>query len=528
MSSNASNPKRSVTALPVAKSLDVAPPPSGDRSGISAQVDPVPPSVPAATSESPETSTWRGRRSLRESASFLVSFVFHATLLLVLSLLVGVIPLPEETTLVVTSQAGDGVSPEDLGSARLGAADFPGLEMRDADPQFEVSSNLIIRSEDVLGGTSEKSVPVHSLPDASSAMLKLNGRSPSGGGWQGRRGDKKGQLLGDRGGNPASENAVGLGLAWLAAHQWQDGGWRLDLAKGPCAGQCGNSGSIGTTTGATGLALLPFLGAGHTHLQGEYRDVVERGLYYLKSHMVMTEQGGDLQEGTMYAQGIATIALCEAYGMTQDESLRQPAQRAIDFICYAQHSGGGWRYYPGQPGDTTVFGWQMMALKSAAMAGLNVPSPTITLAERFLDSVQSADGAFYGYLIRGNKPGPTAIGLLIRMYTGWPRDDARLQRGIEFLAKNGPSKSDMYFNYYAAQVLNHADSPAWPKWNVELRDYLIRTQATAGHERGSWYFLDQHGVKGGRLYTTAMCTMILEVYYRHMPLYETRAVDDDL
>jgi hypothetical protein len=274
--------------------------------------------------------------------------------------------------------------------------------------------------------------------------------------------------------------------------------------------------------------LLPFLGAGYTHRQGKYKDVVQAGLYYLTSRMEITTNGGDLQEGTMYAQGIASIALCEAYAMTGDENMRVAAQKALDFICWAQHSGGGWRYYPGQPGDTTVFGWQMMALKSGHMAGLFVPSPVIALANKYLDSVQSGSGAFYGYLQRGKKPSTTAIGLLIRMYLGWNQDDPRLQRGAGFLAEQGPSKKDMYYNYYATQVLHHLGGPAWPKWNVVMRDYLVATQATQNHERGSWFFVDQHGVVGGRLYTTAMCIMILEVYYRHMPLYAEQAIDDDL
>ena len=118
-------------------------------------------------------------------------------------------------------------------------------------------------------------------------------------------------------------------------------------------------------TGATGLALLPFLGAGHTHLRGEYRDVVHNGLYYLKNHIVMTPHGADLQEGTMYAQGIATIALCEAYAMTQDEELRVPAQhaRSISSATRSIRQADGVTTRQ-QPGDTTVFGWQMMALKS--------------------------------------------------------------------------------------------------------------------------------------------------------------------
>jgi hypothetical protein len=336
-------------------------------------------------------------------------------------------------------------------------------------------------------------------------------------------------MIGSGPGGPTqgSQGAVEMGLEWLAAHQWQDGGWRLDLTKGPCGDRCRNSGKVSTSTGATGLALLAFLGAGHTHMAGEYRDVVDRGLYYLKQRIINTPHGADLQEGTMYAQGIATIALCEAYAMTQDAALRESAQRAIDFICYAQHSGGGWRYQPNTPGDTTVFGWQMMALKSALLGGLDVPSPTLRLGERFLDSVQTAQGSYYGYTIRGKSSGPTSVGLLIRMYTGWAREDPRLKRGVQFLAAKGPQPRDMYFNYYASQVLHHYGGPEWLKWNEKLRDYLVEQQATTGHERGSWFFVDQHGSQGGRLYTTAMCVMILEVYYRHMPLYGATAVDAD-
>ena len=129
--------------------------------------------------------------------------------------------------------------------------------------------------------------------------------------------------------------------------------------------------------------------------------------------------------------------------------------------------------------------------------------------------------------MRGKKPGPTAVGLLIRMYTGWHRDDPRLARGVEFLADQKPAPRDMYFNYYSTQVIHHFGGDKWTAWNEMMREHLIATQATTGHERGSWFFVDQHGSRGGRLYTTAMCTMILEVYYRHMPLYTDNVVKND-
>src|SRR5690606_21041897 len=139
-------------------------------------------------------------------------------------------------------------------------------------------------------------------------------------------------------------------------------------------------------TAATALALLPFLGAGQTHKSGQYRDTVGKGLRWL---VMMQTNDGDLRgmgSGRMYAHGIASIALCEAYALTNDSSLRGPAQRAIDFIAAAQHKKGGWRYDPGQEGDTSVVGWQLMALRSAELAGLEVPKQCFVLADQFLTS----------------------------------------------------------------------------------------------------------------------------------------------
>ena len=324
-----------------------------------------------------------------------------------------------------------------------------------------------------------------------------------------------------------------MALEWLAQHQMSDGGWSFDHRKSKgCGNKCRSPGSLPQArNAATGLALLPFLGAGQTHITGKYKKQVKEGLYYLKRKMKVSPQGGSLSEpgGQMYAHGIASIALCEAYAMTRDKALRSPAQDAIDFICYAQDRvGGGWRYQPRTPGDTSVVGWQIMALKSGHMAYLRVPSSTVRDASKFLDSVEAESGSQYGYTSpAAGRSATTAIGLLCRMYLGWKQDEPALVEGAQWLSERGPSRTDLYYDYYATQVMCHMGGPVWERWNDVMREQLVATQATTGHERGSWFMNSRHGGQGGRLYCTTMATMILEVYYRHLPIYGRQSTQDD-
>ncbi len=402
-------------------------------------------------------------------------------------------------------------------------------ELIDPTQQMETTpTDLKVELVDSAGGAGQSAAaePINVGFAAALQNPLMRGAGRIEGAFAGREPENRRRLSQTCGGTPDSESAVDRALRWLAAHQRADGSWRFSHRCEQCPGLCRNPGDAATTTGATAVALLPFLGAGHTHLRGEYKSVVDRGVKYLLRRMLSTPHGGDLREGTMYAHGLATIALCEAYGMTRDEKLREPAQWAVDFIVYAQdHHGGGWRYTPGQPGDTTVFGWQLMALKSAQMAYLKVPRQTLYDAERFLNSVQSESGARYGYLKPGAGETTSAVGLLCRLYLGWSPDGDPLRRGVRFLAETGPSSDNMYFNYYATQVLHHVGGQTWEKWNDTLRDHLVARQATRGHESGSWYFAGGRLEQGGRLLSTSLSCMTLEVYYRYMPLYGAAAID---
>ncbi len=378
------------------------------------------------------------------------------------------------------------------------------------------------------------------LADLSLQKVPRNELSTLIGGLQGNdlsgRGEQvRSELVARYGGSQASEAAVASGLKWIEAHQMADGGWSFAHHLAPsCKGRCDKPGVpllVQARSGATGLALLPFLGAGQTHKSpGPYRKTVKAGLAFLMGRM---RPDGSLWEkgGTFYSHGIATIALCEAYAMTGDKKLAPYAQRAIDFIVRSQDPvGGGWRYEPRQPGDTSVSGWQVMALKSAYMGKLHVPAETIRRVELFLNSVQLDGGARYGYLNPKTKKdeGTTAVGLLSRMYLGSKKSNPALARGVGHLMKWGPSPNNYYYNYYATQILRHWGGDEWTDWNRIMRDQTVARQEKKGHLRGSWFFEKDHSSEvGGRLYCTAMAVMILEVYYRHLPIYAKESVQAD-
>src|SRR5262249_10879327 len=155
----------------------------------------------------------------------------------------------------------------------------------------------------------------------------------------------------------------------------------------------------------------------------------------------------------MYAHGLATIAVCEAYGMTSDPTLRASAQRALNYIRAAQSEGGGWRYEPRQGGDTSVVGWQLMALKSGQMAGLEVDdskNPTSAKATQFLNSVNSADGRGYGSMSPDPTPTMTAVGLLCRLYLGTGPRNSGVISGVNYLKEYPPGRvNSIYYSYYA-------------------------------------------------------------------------------
>ena len=346
-------------------------------------------------------------------------------------------------------------------------------------------------------------------------------RSP--GMFAGRDAEQRKKLAESDGGNAASESAVERGLKWLADHQDKDGHWSLHEfhTAGECNGRCSSPGSVSDAAG-TGFGLLPFLGAGYTHQSGKYKKTVKTGLDWLIADQTKEGTFRHCDAGTLYAHGIASIALCEAWAMTKDPKLKQPAQRSIDYIVKAQHAGGGWRYQPGQAGDTSVTGWQVIALRSAQQGGLQVPKGVMTKVSAFLDSVQTdKKGSGYRYMPGGGgSDAMTAEGLLCRIYTSWNSKRPGLEAGVRYLLSHPPQPGgELYYWYYATQVLHHYGGEPWEEWNPVMRDLLIDSQSTEGHESGSWAPQGGHDGAGGRVYATSLSLLTLEVYYRHKRMF---------
>jgi hypothetical protein len=387
------------------------------------------------------------------------------------------------------------------------------------------------------------------------------------GGFGGRSGATREKLLQEGGGNALSEAAVARGLEFLVRHQAPDGHWSMtefhqhgrDAAwpNGRQIGNCGckaDGGASGNDIAGTAFGLLPLLGAGQTQrpskekTQYDYSKNVGAGLAYL---IKKQDKEGNFGGG-MYSHGLATIAMCEAFGLTNDPNLKVAAQRAVNYIVEAQDpKGGGWRYTPKTSGDMSVSGWQLMALKSAQMSGLSVPKQTLDNAEKFWvslevreapaegeSSIMKKKGKLLGFSYtasggRSQTPAMTAVGLLGLQYMGTTPANRDLIDGVEYLKKSPPGRMTHnmpYYEYYATQVMHHMGGESWKFWNLGpdgtgqggIRDTLIAKQDMGrdpkhAHQIGSW---DGTGVTGGgRLMATSLNLLSLEVYYRHLPLY---------
>ena len=356
--------------------------------------------------------------------------------------------------------------------------------------------------------------------------------------FSGRDIDRRDTILGGGGGGSGqTDEAVLAGLHWLVKVQQPNGAWHFSGQFFQNAPQ-----RYEDPLAATAMALLAFQGYGvtpdsrHPKLV-EFARPVRRGWEWLLQQQ--NPDGSFFIESSQrtthrfYTHGFCTIALCELLAMTGDESLRERAQRAIDYCVQHQSlRSGGWRYLPDRfsdQSDVSVTGWIVLALKSGQGAGLTIPPGTYDGVTKFLDSMMKLNNQ---YTYREEEPVPrismTAEALLCRILLGWKRDDRRLAAGVRLILDSPPSftehyQRNVYYWFFATQTLYHYGGNEWQTWNSTMREQLLRHQETTGEESGSWNPLkperDEWGHLYGRLYTTCMSLYILEVYYRHQRIF---------
>ncbi len=328
------------------------------------------------------------------------------------------------------------------------------------------------------------------------------------------------------GGSPQTEHAVDAALNWLAANQEPAGNWSAARhgagQEHLILGHDRRGAGAQADTGVTGLALLAFLGAGHSHLEGGHRETVQRGLEFLINHQAADGNlaGQARVFARMYCHAMATLALGEALATTGDRRIRNAVERAVNYSLMSQErTAGGWRYRPGDAGDMSQFGWQVMALKSAQLGGIEIPAEANRLMLGFLQRCSSGSHGGLAAYQPGQRPSAsmTAEALLCRHFLQAAVPPATSAEASQLLMHHlpGTAETNFYYWYYGTLALFHAGGPEWDTWNSQLTRTLSDSQQRSGSLAGSW---DPAGLwcgYGGRVYSTAIATLCLEVYYRY-------------
>jgi hypothetical protein len=386
------------------------------------------------------------------------------------------------------------------------------------------------------------------------AFMAIGAGGGSSGMFGSRNGGGKKRALGRFGGSKGSESAVDAALKWFKKHQSPNGQWDVDGYPANCteAPKCepgvGHTDDSGDIAG-TGYAVLCFLGAGYDHrMPSKYKATVKKGVDWLVS--VQKPDGGFGSRN--YEQGIATMALAEAYAMSNDPALKGPAQKGVDLILSRQakdKTGGyglGWNYVGPAPerNDSSVTGWCVMALKSAAAGGLNIGNG-MEGAKQWLDGAWKAanpgfqakdpytdeSGFPYTWDSVGGKaegqPSRACIGALCGVFLGHKADDPMLNSLANYIMKHQMPKqfpTNLYYMYYNTLAIFQVAGERWELWNKTVRDVLVGSQRKGdGCFDGSWDFTGTGPTeKAGRIYSTAYCCLSLEVYYRYLPVGQVK------
>jgi hypothetical protein len=507
--------------------------------------------------------------ALRQSPWYIISLVLHVLVLVGLSLLPTDDKAPPPDPQAQINMAAEKLeeevpeTPEETKEVRPDEVVSKEPVIKDTEIAEKVETDNDLPFEESLGDEGLSDAPFRGPANNSSIGVGGGG----GGAFGGRGGNR--DTSGGGGGRKRTNDAVEHALRWLMAHQSPDGGWEAAGFDKWCDGKPAEEGKrpeglgkVPYDPGVTGLALCAFLGAGYTNRGNhEFAGTVSKGLRYLKN--IQDPEGcfgPRANQHYIYNHATAALAMVEAYGMTESPVFRGPAQKALDFIALARNPYLAWRYgvKPGND-DMSVTGWMMMALKSAKLINDDAKArgketPLLIDEEAFdgikawVEKMTDPDSGRAGYMERGGGPARphelidrfpanksesmTAAAVLARIFIGEdPRKSEMVKKGAALMAALPPKWApeegtiDMYYWYYATLAMYQVGGQQWEKWNSALQSDVVDKQRLDGEYclyKGSWDPIDPWGSDGGRVYSTAVLAMCLEVYYRYDKVFGTK------
>jgi hypothetical protein len=487
------------------------------------------------------------RELVRNSPYVGVSLLMHALVLLVFMNLAAPIPMPDPDKPTIRA------TPRDLTPPIPPEPPEPLEDLQPVD-QPDLPDDVAMDDPDpTLDPTDVPSDHPSDEPFDNPTAANVIGLGPGDIGRPGR-----GSKVGNRGkgnGGPYAQN-IAAALDWLARHQHPDGHWSSEGFSDECSADaqaCTGRGRVHHDVGVTGLALLAFLGAGHRDGGGgPYADVVKDGIRWLVD--VQDQEGryaaSNVSTAT-YDHFLGTLAMVEAYALGGRNQTKHSARRAIAWAEQHRTPGGGWRYLDRNdpemqlhPSDVSVTGWAVMALSLAKDVGLDVDPVALEDALLLVDELTDAAGRT-GYVEPGSGPSRpvaraerypadqseamTAVGLLCRLFLdpGSTRTDldsaGDVDRGVDLVLglpilwdeDQAPGRIDFYYWYAATYALFQRGGASWKRWEPGL-DVVATHQLAEGDPRGSWDpSPDVWGGEGGRVYSTALLTLMLQVHTRY-------------
>jgi hypothetical protein len=319
---------------------------------------------------------------------------------------------------------------------------------------------------------------------------------------------------------PEAQQAIDRGLAYLARSQGEDGSW-------------GDRPMYAGNLAIVGLGGLAFLAGGHQPGRGAYGQVVSRALRFVLSKEQPNPVGflfnqNGTPHGPMYSHGFATMFLAESHGTIGDRELRRRVRdtlgKAVKVILDSQNKEGGWRYQP-QPdvADISVTVCQIMALRAARNAGVEVPKSVVDKCVEYVRGCQNTDGGFRYFKQGGESQFPRSAAGVAALYSAGIYQGSVIDRGLRYLMQFRPNgngffrrdadRNYLYGHYYAAQVMWTAGGRWWADWFPAVRDELVSRMRVRGD--GAW--LDQYF---GADYATAMACIILQIPNNYLPIMQ--------